>query len=362
MRPSRICFGLIFPALLLVFPVSPTPARAGEILLSGSSMLAPLEGVWAAAYEKAHPESTVQVQNPGSGAGIRNASGGRATIGASDLLLTSREEKKDGGLAQVPVALSAVVVAAHLPSLPPGSVLRLDGPLLARLFAGKISFWDDPALREANPSLALPHLPVRIVRRADASGTTFLFTSYLARFSRLWREEVGAEPLPSWPGIPGALNVAGSKALRKALLATPGAVGYVGLSWAKGTALLRASLKNDKGQYVPAGTKTVRRAAKRLGDRPGFPDDFARSLIGGGPFGGYPLAGVEFWTVSPDLPEETMRDVRALLLFVLTRGQDPSLTVASGFAPLPDLPGTHRLRQVLREILPGNDFRPSTGG
>lgn len=362
MRPSRIRLGLIFSALLLVFPVHPSPARAGEILLSGSSMLAPLEEVWAAAYEKAHPKATVLVRGPGSGVGIQNASGGRATIGASDILLTSREEKKAGDLALVPVALSAVVVAADLPSLPPGSVLRLDGPLLARLFAGKISFWDDPALRAANPSLSLPHLPVRTVHRADASGTTFLFTSYLTRSSRLWREEVGAEALPSWPGIPGSLGVSGSKALRKALLETPGAVGYVGLGWAKGTTLLRASLKNDKGQYVPAGTKTVRRAAKRLGDRPGFPDDFNQSLIGGGPSGGYPMAGVEFWTVSPDLPGETMKDVRGLLLFVLTRGQDPSLTVGSGFSPLPDLPGRNRLRQVLREILPGNDFRPTSGG
>ncbi|MGC8530150.1 MAG: phosphate ABC transporter substrate-binding protein PstS [Leptospirillia bacterium] len=359
MRPDFRRIWPVFASLVFCLLLQP-PAHAEELLLSGSSMLTPLEERWVKAYIREHPDRPVEVLATGSGVGIRSATAGRATIGASDIPLTPRQKRQEGGIIAIPVALSGVVVAANLPSLPKTATLRLDGPLLARLFSGKIRFWDDPGLVAANPALSLPHLPVRPIHRSDASGTTFLFTSYLTHTSVLWREAFGIEDRPSWPRE--SVGVPGSAALRAALLKTPGAVGYLGLGWLEGTPLVRASLKNDRGEFVAPGRESVQRAAGGLGRGPAFPGGFDRSLVGGEISGAYPVVGVEFWTVNPDLPEETMQEVRNLLLFVLTRGQEPSFVEKSGFASLPGLPGRQRLRQLLREILPGNAFRPTTGG
>lgn len=359
MRPVPCRLWLVFASLFFALS-APPPALAEELLLSGSSMLTPLEKSWVSAYVREHPARPVKVRASGSGIGVRSASGGRASIGASDIPLTSREKAKEGGIVAIPVALSAVVVAVNLPSLPSGTTLRLDGPLLARLFAGRTRFWDDPALLAANPGLSLPHLAIRPIHRTDLSGTTFLFTSYLTRSSVLWRESFGTEDLPSWPG--GSEGVAGSEALRSRLLETPGAVGYLGLGWVLGSSLLKSSLKNDRGEFVAPSQAAVRRAGEGLGPEPDFPEGFDRSIVGGASPGAYPIAGVELWTVNPNLPEETMRDVRDLLLFVLTRGQEPSFTEKNGFASLPGVPGKIRLRQLLRELFPGNAFRPTIGG
>jgi phosphate transport system substrate-binding protein len=359
MRPDmrRIC--PVF-ASFIFFLLFQGPVRAEELLLSGSSMLTPLEESWVSAYVREHPGRPVEVLSTGSGIGVRSATGGRATIGASDIPLNSRQKRQEGGIVAIPVALSGVVVAANLPSLPQTATLRLDGPLLARLFSGKIRFWDDPGLSAANPGLSLPHLPVRPIHRSDRSGTTYLLTSYLTHTSVLWRDSFGVEDRPSWPR--GSVGLPGSAALRAALVKTPGAVGYLGLGWLEGTPLVRASLKNDRGEFVAPGRDSVQRAAEALGRAPAFPEGFDRSLVGGEISGAYPVVGVEFWTVNPDLPEETMQDVRDLLLFVLTRGQETSFVEKSGFAGLPDLPGRRRLRQLLLEILPGNAFRPTTAG
>ena len=359
MRPDfrKIC---PFFASLVFCLFLQAPVHAEELLLSGSSMLTPLEKSWVAAYVREHPGRPVEVLATGSGIGIRSATGGRATIGASDIPLTSRQKRQEGGIVAIPVALSGVVVAANLPSLPKTATLRLDGPLLARLFSGKIRFWDDPGLVAANPGLTLPHLPVRPIHRSDASGTTFLFTSYLTHTSVLWRESFGVEDRPSWTR--DSVGVPGSAGLLAALLKTPGAVGYLGLGWLEGTPLVRGSLKNDRGEFVAPGLDSVQRAAEALGRAPAFPEGFDRSLVGGEISGAYPVVGVEFWTVNPNLPEETMQDVRDLLLFVLTRGQETSFVGKSGFAGLPDLPGRRRLRQLLLEIFPGNAFRPTTAG
>ncbi len=339
------------------------PAFSEDLILSGSSMLYPVNQAWATGYEREHPGARLRVHSPGSGAGITGTFEGNVSIGASDIFLTSRELAKKGDIVLLPVALEGVVPVVNLPAKARRSPLRLDGPLLARLLTGRIAFWDDPRIVLENPGFSLPHLPVRPVVRADTSGTSFLLTDYLAHSCRWWRDNVGREPIPEWPRNTNAQAVPGSRAIVAAVRAQEGAIGYVGLGWLKRSGLMAVALKNDAGRYVVASPRSIESAVAGMGSRIPFPEGYNRSLVGGGSHpGAWPVTGVEFWMVSPDLPEPTMAEVRRLVLWVLTEGQAPGYTTSRGFGPLSGLPGRPLLIRKLREVLPGNSFRPTTGG
>ncbi len=338
-------------------------AHGEELILSGSSMLYPANLNWARGYERTHPGVRIRVAAPGSGAGIAGTSEGDVSIGASDIYLSSRTLAKKGNIVLIPVALEGVVPVVNLPPSFGRAPLRLDGPLLSRLLSGRIAFWDDPRIIRKNPGRSLPHLPVLPVVRADASGTTYLLTDYLAHTCRWWRDNVGREPLPEWPRRAKVFAVSGSRALVSAVRAREGTIGYVGLGWLRRSKLVPVALENDARRMVAPSVRAIGKAAERRGGRMVFPDGFNRSLVGGGKDpGAWPVTGVEFWMVSPDLPEATMDRVRHLAVWVLTRGQAPAYTTARGFVPLPDLPAGPRLMRRLKEILPGNSFRPTTAG
>ena len=356
-------FGVAVLSLLGVILGSPFSAHAEELILSGSSMLYPANREWARGYERDHPGVRIRVRSPGSGAGITGTVEGDVSIGASDIFLSSRALAKKGNIVLIPVALEGVVPVVNLPSSSGRAPLRLDGPLLSRLLSGRIAFWDDPRLVRENPGRFLPHLPVQPVVRADASGTTYLLTDYLAHTCRWWQDNVGREPLPEWPRRAKVLAARGSRVLVEAVHAREGAIGYVGLGWLRRSKLLPVALKNDAGRTVSPSVMAIAKAARSTGGTMVFPDGFNRSLVGGGGDpGGWPVTGVEFWMVSPDLPEATMDRVRRLAVWVLTRGQAPAYTTARGFVPLPDLPAGPRLMRRLKDVLPGNAFRPTTGG
>ena len=203
-------------------------AQAADISISGSSMLFPLEQVWSQAYMKSHPGTHISVASTGSGFGISNAANGNITIGASDAYLTRDLKKRYPSLVSIPVAFEDTQVIYNVPGIAKGTTLRMDGPTLARIFMGKIRFWDDKALRSLNPDVTFPHRRIKVIHRADASGTTFVFTDYLAQTSKEWNEEIGRDLSPAWP-VGSGYN--GSDAVVAAVLATPGAIGYVGLGW-----------------------------------------------------------------------------------------------------------------------------------
>ncbi len=339
------------------------PAFSEEIILSGSSMLYPANRDWARGYERHHPSLRIRVLAPGSGAGIAGTVEGNVSIGASDIFLSPRALAKKGSLVLLPVALEGVVPVVNLPAASGSAPLNLDGPLLSRLLSGRIAYWDDPRIERENPGRSLPHLPVRPVVRADASGTTFLLTDYLTHSCRWWRDNVGRDTLPEWPRSPLSLSVRGSRAVVATVRAREGSIGYVGLGWVQRSRLLPVALKNDAGRHVAPSVRSIGKAVNGGGGRISFPDGFNRSLVGGGSDpGAWPVVGVEFWMVSPDLPEATMAQVRRLAVWVLTEGQAPAYTTARGFVPLSGLPARPRLVRRLRGILPGNAFRPTTGG
>jgi len=335
-------------------------AHATDLTISGSTMLFPLEQVWANAYMKSHPGVHISVASTGSGFGISNAANGNITIGASDAYLTKDLRKRYESLASIPVAFDDTQVIYNIPGIGKSKLIRMDGPVLARIFMGKIRFWDDKAIRAINPSVKFPHQRIKVIHRADASGTTFVFTDYLSQTSKEWYDEIGRDLSPSWP-VGSGYN--GSDAVVAAVMATPGAIGYVGLGWINEYHLSSMALKNLDGYYVVGSVKTIRNAGKAALHDPTFPDDFNRSIVWN--LHGkdvYPDANFEFWMVSTSLPAATMLEVKKMIIWALTKGQHEKYTVKTGFAPLPFAPLKPRLNKILNRLLPGNSLKIESGG
>ena len=338
----------------------PGTALAADLSVSGSSMLFPLEQVWAQQYMKTHPGVHISVASTGSGFGISNAANGNITIGASDAFLTEELKKRYPTLVSIPIAFEDTQVIYNIPGLKGATTLRMDGPTLAHIYMGKIKYWDDKAIRAINPHVTFPHHRIKVVHRADASGTTFVFTDYLNQTSKDWFDNIGRDLSPAWP-VGSGYN--GSDAVVSAVQNTPGAVGYVGLGWIKKYHLKSMALKNFDGYYVVESVKTIQAAGKAALHDPTFPDDFNQSMVW--KLHGkdvYPDANFEFWTVSTRLPDPTMKEVKKLIVWALTTGQEEKYTIKTGFIPLPFDPFKPRLEKILNRLLPGNNFEIQTGG
>lgn len=292
---------MVLGVVLILLSVS--PASSEEMLLSGSSMLLPLNRVWAKAYGNIRPVTVIQATGPGSGAGIDSAVMGYVTIGVSGLFFAEKNPKRKSNTVFVPVRLGGTLPIVNMPPTLP---LKNDGPLLARIFSGKIRFWDDPSLVSLNGRRALSRLPIRIYRRSDSSGTSFILTDYRARASSLWRNSIGWETLPGRPEF-----------------------------W--------------DGPAAFSG--------------PGFPSGFDRSIVWNiEGKNACPASNIEFWLVSPDLPGPAIKKDRSLLALDLTKGQGWEYAIRNGFVPLPGVPGDPRLGRRFLELLPGNTYRPVSGG
>jgi len=331
-----------------------SPASAADLSISGSSMLFPLEQVWSQEYMKTHPGVHISVASTGSGFGISNAANGNITIGASDAYLTKDLKKRYPSLVSIPVAFEDTQVIYNIPGLKDSRALRMDGPTLARIYMGKIKFWDDKAIRALNPDVTFPHHRIKVIHRADASGTTFVFTDYLKQTSKEWYDEIGRDLSPAWPTGSG---YNGSDAVVSAVRNTPGAIGYVGLGWIEEYHLKSMALKNRDGYYVVGTVKTIQAAGKAALHDPSFPEDFNQSIVWrlhGKDV--YPDANFEFWMVSTSLPGSTMKEVKKMVEWSLTKGQQEKYTIKTGFAPLPFAPLKARLVKILNHLLPGNTF------
>ena len=208
------------------------PAAAPRTLSeTGSSLMAPLFALWAPAYHARFSQVTLHTVSSSSGEGIASAAAGQADIGASDAFLSPATLAKYSNLVNIPLAVAALMVVYNVPGVAASAHLRLDGTVLARMFSGKISRWDDPAIAALNPAVKLPGTAIVPVHRADSSGSTFLFTSYLnAQDPADWSGSLIGTTV-AWPRKAGTLGAAGSDAIVSRVKSAPGAIGYVGVSY-----------------------------------------------------------------------------------------------------------------------------------
>jgi phosphate transport system substrate-binding protein len=220
------------------------PPSGAALNGAGATFPAPLYARWAGDF-RAQTGVAVNYQPIGSGGGIKQITAGTVDFGGTDKPLDAAALAA-AGLVQFPAVLGGVVPVVNVPGLAPGQ-LRLTGPLLADIFRGEVKNWSDPRLASAAGGARLPNLPITVVHRSDASGTTFLFSSYLALKSPGWKNGPGASDALEWPvGIGGKGNDGVAAFVRQ----TPGAIGYVEYAFAKQTSLAHALLQNRAGQFA----------------------------------------------------------------------------------------------------------------
>lgn len=242
-------------AAVLLSGCSGHGAGAGPISGAGATFPAPLYTRWASDYHKVTGEQ-VNYQGIGSGGGIKQISVGTVDFGATDKPVHA-EDLARTGLVQFPMAMGGVVPVVNVAGIGTGK-LRLSGQVLADIFLGKLRSWNAPDIAALNPGLALPATPITVVHRADGSGTTYLFSSYLAGASAEWKARPGASDALQWPTGLGGKGNDGVAAFVKQ---TNGAIGYVEYAYARHNALAYALLRNKDGRYPEPGTPSFASAA-----------------------------------------------------------------------------------------------------
>lgn len=229
--------------------------QAADMTGAGASFPAPVYAKWADAYQKA-TGNKVNYQSIGSGGGIKQINAKTVDFGASDMPLKQEVLDKDG-LVQFPTVIGGVVPVINVTGIKAGD-LRLTGEIIADIYLGKITKWNDKAIAELNPNAKLPGDDIAVVRRADGSGTTFIFTNYLSKVSGEWKSKVGEGTAVQWPtGMGGK----GNEGVAAFLQRIPNSIGYVEYAYAKQNNLAWAWLKNPAGEFVRPDDESFKAAA-----------------------------------------------------------------------------------------------------
>jgi phosphate transport system substrate-binding protein len=239
----------------LLVAATATSALAQQVTGAGATFPAPLYAKWADAYNKA-TGVRVNYQSVGSGAGLRQIRGKTVDFGASDMPLTDEELAKDG-LIQFPTVIGGVVPVINVAGVQTRQ-LRLTGPVLGDIYLGKITKWNDPAIVALNPGVKLPDAQIAVVRRADGSGTTFIFTNYLSKVNPEWKSKVGEGTAVNWPTGAGGKGNEGVAAFVQRL---PNSIGYVEYAYAKQNKLAYALMQNAAGAFVAPDDDAFKAAA-----------------------------------------------------------------------------------------------------
>jgi phosphate transport system substrate-binding protein len=243
----------LFTIILTALAV--TSIQAQDITGAGATFPAPIYSKWAADYNKA-TGAKINYQSVGSGAGIKQIEAKTVTFGASDMPLTD-EKLKEAGLFQFPTVIGGVVPVINVKGIKPGE-LKLTGQLLGDIYLGKITKWDDPAIKQLNPTLALPSDIITVVRRADGSGTTFIWTNYLSKVNPEFKTKVGEGTAVNWPVGAGGKGNEGVSAFVSRL---PNSIGYVEYAYVKQNKMTYALVQNSAGNWVTPSDDAFKAAA-----------------------------------------------------------------------------------------------------
>jgi len=332
------------PAAKMVGSALPTsPSTTPETITeTGSTLLYPLMGSWTEAYQKQFVNSskdplvTIETGGTGSGTGVSDAATGTINIGASDAYLSASQKASYPTMLNIALAISAQQINYNVPGLK--APLKLDGTVLAGIYTGKITNWDDSAIKALNPGVSLPNLAIVPLHRADSSGDTFLFTSYMnAQDPSAWASsDVGTSI--SWPTVSGALAETGNGGMVTGCGATKGCIAYIGISYLAKTqaaGLGQAELKNGAGDFLAPSPATISAEAAALTGK--TPANETLSMIDADVTGGYPIVNYEYAIVNTKQTNGTIaEDIRAFLYWDVHTGQNATTYLnAVDFQPLP---------------------------
>ncbi len=307
--------------------LSVTPAwSVGTVLLNGAGATFPypIYSKWFDEYHKLKPEVQFNYQSIGSGGGIRQIVEKTVDFGATDGPMTDKQLfKVDGKLLHIPTVLGAVVPVYNLKDAPN---LRLTGGLLADIYLGVITRWNDPAILAVNPGVNLPDAPITVVHRSDGSGTTYCFVDYLAKASKEWGKRVGRNTSVNWPSGLGGKGNEGVSGMVKQMV---NAIGYVELIYAEQNGLAHAAVRNAAGRFVKADIASVTAAASGVK----MPKDYRVSITDAAGDDAYPIATFTWLLVYESNGGDEGRIIKEFLRWMLADGQ--KLAAQLGYAPLP---------------------------
>jgi phosphate transport system substrate-binding protein len=328
--------GIAALALAAALGAASAAHAATTLVETGSSLLYPLFNIWVPDFTAANPGIQLTTTSTGSGAGIAQAIKGLVQIGASDAYMSDPQVAKNPTMLSIPLAISSQAINYNLPGLG-GKTLKLSGPILAGIYAGKITNWNDKAIKAANPGIDLPNHVIIPVHRLDGSGDTFIFTQFLSASTPSWASTVKFGTAVSWPAIPGEIGAKGNSGMLTAAAANPYSVAYIGVSYADQAAkagLGVAELKNKDGNYVLPNSDTVGAAANSVVTD--TPTDERISMIFADAANAYPIANYEYAVVNSTQPDATTAGaVRTFLSWAVTTGNDAKYLDQVHFLPLP---------------------------
>jgi len=312
-------------AALLAAPAS---AQSVQIDGAGATFPYPLYSKWFSEYNALHPDVRINYQSIGSGGGIRQLTNQTVFFGATDGPMTNEQlQAAPGRILHFPAVLGGVVPIYNLADV--DAELKFTGPVLADIFLGKITKWNDPAIAKDNPGVALPASEITVVHRADGSGTSYIFCDYLAKVSPDWKSKVGVATAVNWPAGVGGKGNEGVAGLVKQ---TPGAIGYVELIYALQNKIAYGSVKSFDGEFVRASLDTVAAAAGAAARQ--MPPDFRVSITNAPGKNVYPISSFT-WILLYESPRDKSRS-RLMVDFMkwaLSDGQ--KFAGDLGYAPLP---------------------------
>lgn len=325
----RISFKSIAGALVGV-AIAATAAMAADISGAGATFPYPIYAKWAATY-KGSSGVGLNYQSIGSGGGIAQIKAKTVTFGATDAPLT-KAQLDQFGLAQFPTVIGGVVPVINVRGVAPGQLV-LDGATLAGIYGGKISRWDDPAIKKLNPGVNLPGQAIAVVHRSDGSGTSFIFTTFLSRVSGDWKGSVGAATSVDWPvgiGAKGNEGVAGNVAQ------TAGSIGYVEYAYAKQNHLTYVKMINKAGKTVSPTVDAFRAAAAGADWAGAANNGFFIILVDQPGDASWPITATTYILVYKQ-PADPAATAEVLKFFKWAYANGGQLALGLDYVPLPDV-------------------------
>ncbi|HKV70021.1 MAG TPA: phosphate ABC transporter substrate-binding protein PstS [Gemmatimonadales bacterium] len=308
-----------------------TPGAAQtKITGAGSTFSNILYTDWMQTYNKAHADVQLNYQSIGSGGGIRQFSDKTVDFGASDAPMTdSAIAAIQGNVLHIPTEMGGVPPTYNIPGVT--AQLKFSGPVLADIFLGTITKWNDARIAADNPGVKLPDQDIVVVHRSDGSGTSFIFTDYLSKVSPDWASKVGKGTAVNWPV---GLGAKGSEGVSATVKQTPGAVGYVELGYALANHLPVGAVKNKAGKFITASAATVTAAAAGAMKDMGPTTDFRVSITNAAGPEAYPISSFTWMLVHKDYDDAAKaKAIVAYTWWALTAGQARAEPL--GYAPLP---------------------------
>ncbi len=307
---------------------------------SGSSLLYPLFNIWVPVYEGLHPNVKISTASTGSGTGINDAVQGLVQIGASDAYMSNAEVQAAPNILNIPLAISAQQINYHIPGLSASTHLNLSAEVLAGIYTGSITTWNDSRITALNPGMTLPSNAIVPVHRSDGSGDTFLFTTYLTDSGGPAWQSIGYGTTVTWPQLPTEPTGDGNTGVIDVLKATPYSVGYVGISYLSTTVadgLGYAALQNKSGKFVLPTSSNISSAVSALA--PSTPKDERVSLIDAPGDTSYPIINFEYALVSKTQSGAMAGALQQFLEWAIspTGGNSPSYLSTVHFTALPQV-------------------------